>query len=234
MWLRSMLCIALLASLDIVPVQAGPRQQGPGPSGTAASPPPLTQSLDALAELVKRVPNLSLSVNFAEFRVRMVVSKLQQLAKQWPAQSPADYRATLEQEVRALAQAIKASEPEQLQAVLEALADDLEVKLEHCDRSGGKLGGSVAVTVRTVRGEQESRNWQVFYLPKVFEAVGGVAADRFPQLSSPTVETLVPGRYVMWVRDSTGALTSEKSLVKVGEGKKDLLLDLVVPQQSPR
>lgn len=234
MWLRTVVCIALLASQDLVPAQAGPRSQEPGRPGRADPPPPLTQSLDALADLVKRVPNISLSVNFAEFRVRVVVSKLQPLAAQWPAQSPADYRANLDRYVSALDQAIRANDPDRLQAVLEALADDLEIKLEHCDRSGGKLGGSVVVTVRTVSGEQESRNWQVFYLPKVFEAMGGVSADRFPQLSSPTIETLVPGRYVMWVRDTTGEHTSEKSLVKVGEGKKDLLVELVVPPESPR
>ena len=38
----------------------------------------------------------------------------------------------------------------------------------------------------------------------------------------------------MWVRDPTGERTSEKSLVKVGEGKKDLLLDLAVPPELPR
>ena len=180
MWLRTIACIALLTSQVPVVARAGPRLQEPGRSGRAVPPPPLKQSLDTLADLVKRVPNISLSVNFAEFKVRVVVSKLQRLAEQWPAESPADYRTTLDRYVSALDQGIRANDHERLQAVLEALADDLEVKLEHCDRSGGKLGGSVAVTVRTVRGEQESGNWQVFYLPTVFEAMGGVSAGRFP------------------------------------------------------
>ena len=113
--------------------------------------------------------------------------------------------------------------------LLEALADDLEIKLEHCKASGGKLGGSVAVSVRTVQGDQESRNWEVFYLPKVLDAAGTTAADRFPALSSPTQETLVPGRYVMWVRESGGSRTGERVVVKVGEGRKDLQVDLPVP-----
>ena len=36
-------------------------------------------------------------------------------------------------------------------AVLQSLADDLETKLEHCNQSGGKLGSSVVVRVRTLR-----------------------------------------------------------------------------------
>ena len=73
------------------------------------------------------------------------------------------------------------------------------------------------------------RNWQVFYLPRVLEAVTGAAPDRFPQLSSPTRETLVPGRYVMWAKDPSSERAGEKAVVKVGEGKKELLLDLPVP-----
>ena len=92
-----------------------------------------------------------------------------------------------------------------LAASVQALAEDLEVKLEHCTRSGGKLGGSVVVRVRTVQGATESKSWQVFYMPRVFEAAGNASPDLFPQLSSPTEETLVPGRYVMWVRDPATA-----------------------------
>ena len=110
---------------------------------------------------------------------------------------------------------------------------DLEVKLEHCTRSGGKLGGSVVVNVRTVQGGQEIRNWQVFYLPKLFDAIGGTTPDRFPKLSSPTSETLVPGRYVMWVRDTNSDRSGDRTTVKVGEGKKELLLDLSVPVSVP-
>jgi len=67
----------------------------------------------------------------------------------------------------------------------------------------------------------------------VFEAMGGVTPDRFPKLSSPTSETLVPGRYVMWVRDADNR-TSERISVKVGEGKKELPLDLTVPSGPAR
>jgi hypothetical protein len=115
-----------------------------------------------------------------------------------------------------------------------AVAEDLEIKLEHCAKSGGKLGGSVVVRVRTVQGGEESRSWQVFYMPRVFEAAANASPDLFPQLSSPTEEMLVPGRYVMWVRDPATARVGERTVVKVGEGRKELLLDLPVPSPSPQ
>ncbi len=201
----------------------------------AGNPPPLTRSLQTLNGLLAQVPNASLTLNFAEFRVRLVVTKLQRLAQNWPAESPVDYRTNLDRSVRSLEQAIAARvDAGRLAEMLDALADDLEVKLEHCTQSGGRLGGSVVVQVRTVQGDQEIRNWQVFYLPKVLEAFGGASPDRFPQLSSPTNETLVPGRYVMWVGDPASNRVSDRTTVKVGEGRKELLLDLPVPVGSPR
>ena len=104
----------------------------------------------------------------------------------------------------------------------------------HCNRSGGKLGGSVTVRVRTLKGGEEIKSWQVFYMPRVFEAAPNARPDLFPQLSSPTEETLVPGRYVMWVRDPASARVGERTIVKVGEGKKELILDLPVPAALPR
>lgn len=201
---------------------------------TVAAPPPLTQSLEALSRQLTRVPNASLSMNFAEWRARVAVSRLQELALNWPAESPADYRANLAAHVTLLENGLVGGDAARLTALLEALADDLEIKLEHCKESGGKLGGSVTVQVRTVQNGQEIRNWQVFYLPKVLDSIGASAADRFPQLSSPTQESLVPGRYVMWVRDTSTAKTGERVVVKVGEGKKSLLLDLPVPAGADR
>jgi hypothetical protein len=82
-------------------------------------------------------------------------------------------------------------------------------------------------------GSAEIKSWQVFYMPRVFEVVANASPDVFPQLSSPTQETLVPGRYVMWVRDPTTARLGERTVVKVGEGKMELLLDLPVPAALP-
>ena len=201
----------------------------------SAAPPPSPQvkaSLSTLAAVLARIPPASPSVRAAGRRANAALSQLQALSAKWPADSPDDYRDSLSGDVLALEAALKVGTAESLAATVQSVAEDLEVKLEHCNLSGGKLGGSVIVRVRTVAGAQESRRWQVFYMPRVFEAATNASPDLFPQLSSPTEDTLVPGRYVMWVRDPATARLGERTVIKVGEGKKELLVDLPVPPAS--
>jgi hypothetical protein len=186
-------------------------------------------SLVTLATVLARVPPASAPVRDGQRRANAALSQLQALSAKWPADSPDDYRDNLAGVVAALEDALKRGEVESLAATLDALAEDLETKLEHCIKSGGRLGGSVTVRVRTLQGGIESKSWQVFYMPRIFEAATNATPDLFPQLSSPTQETLVPGRYVMWVRDPATARLGERTVVKVGEGRKELLLDLSVP-----
>ena len=203
----------------------------------ASAPPPSPQvrtSLATLATVLGRVPPASAAVQAAQRRANAALSQLQALSAKWPADSPDDYRDNLAGYITALESALKAGNAATLAATVDAVAEDLEVKLEHCTKSGGRLGGSVVVRVRTVQGGAESRSWQVFYMPRVFEAASNATPDLFPQLSSPTEETLVPGRYVMWVRDPATARLGERTVVKVGEGRKELLLDLPVPAALPR
>jgi hypothetical protein len=159
-------------------------------------------------------------VRAAQRRASTALSQLQMLAAKWPAESPDDYRDNLSGDVSALDAALKAGTAESLAATLEAVAEDLEVKLEHCNLSGGKLGGSVVVRVRTVAGSQERGSWQVFYMPRVFEAASNASPDLFPQLSSPTAETLVPGRYVMWVRDPATSRLGERTVAASARARK--------------
>jgi hypothetical protein len=212
---------------------AGPQTAAQSEPRIAASAPPLTISLRALKGLIARVP-VTPRNRIDRIRADVAVSRLLRLSAKWPAESPVDYRINLARDALALRSALVSGDRRAIAATIEAIADDLEVKLEHCTRSGGKLGGSVLVRVRTLRRGEEARSWQVFYIPKVLEAAGGTSPDVFPRLSSPTDETLVPGRYVMWVRQPDSDRISERTTVKVGEGKSELLLDLTVPADPAR
>lgn len=223
---RIAVCTLLLAAPHETLAQAARGAASAQTPGQAS--PSVKVSLNTLSVLVARTPNAPTPLSFAKFRVKNALDALVHLSSGWPAESPADYRANLDASARTFARLLTTSDAASLTAFLEALGDDLEVKLEHCTKSGGKLGGSVVVSVRTLDGDRESRNWQVFYIPKIFEAVGGTSPDRFPRLSSPTSETLVPGRYVVWGRDASNR-TTERVTVKVGEGKKELPVELLVP-----
>ena len=208
--------------------KVGPRIVTPPPS------PQVKASLSTLASVLARVPPASDSIRTAQRRANAALSQLQGLSAAWPAESPDDYRDNLAGAIAALEGALKLGDVEALATTLQAVAEDLETKLEHCTKSGGKLGGSIVVRVRTLQGGVEIRSWQVFYMPRVFEAAANASPDVFPQLSSPTQETLVPGRYVMWVRDPATSRIGERMVVKVGEGRAELLVDLSVPALPPR
>ncbi len=203
-------------------------------SSQPAPSPQVKASLATLASILGRVPPASGDVRAAQRRANTALSQLESLSAKWPAESPDDYRDNLAAEIAALEAAIAAGDATGLADTLRSVADDLEIKLEHCTRSGGRLGGSVRVRVRTVRGGEESTSWQVFYMPRVFEAAASASPDLFPHLSSPTEEAIVPGRYVMWVRDPVTTRLGERTVVKIGEGRSELLLDLPVPASPPR
>jgi hypothetical protein len=226
--------LILVPPAAAAPQAAPPPTQAAGPGQTAPSPAPLVDSLRALKTLLSRIPASTTAIRLDRIRADTFVTQLLDLSAKWPANSPLDYRANLAADVAALEAALNGGNPQRLGATLQAIGDDLEIKLEHCTKSGGKLGGSVVVRVRTVRGSEEIRNWQVFYMPKVLEAAGNTTPDLFPQLSSPTSETIVPGRYAMWLRDPATNAVGARTIVKVGEGKKDLILDLPVPPDAVR
>jgi ankyrin repeat protein len=207
----------------------GLSRSSPPRASPVSSAPQVKTSLATLQGLLSRIPPASSGIRQAQNRAGTALASLTALSVRWPAESPEDYRQNLSGDITALEIALKRGDANVLETTLQSVADDLEAKLEHCQMSGGKLGGSVKVEVRTVQAGVESNHWQVFYMPKVFEAAGGASPDLFPQLSSPTEETLVPGRYVMWVRNPSTSRIGERTVVKVGEGRSQLQLELPVP-----
>jgi ankyrin repeat protein len=206
-------------------------QPKPAVSG-GQSAPAVTASLQSLDVLLAKAAPSTAPGRAAQKRAAAALAQLRSLSAAWPAQSPEDYRLNLAADVTALSSALARGDQEILRQSLEAVADDLEAKLEHCQKSGGKLGGSVLVRVRTVQSGQEAGQWQVFYMPRIFEVAPNAVPDLFPQLSSPTEEMIVPGRYLMWVRNPATSKVGERTVVKVGEGRKELVVDLPVPAEA--
>ena len=212
------------------------RERGVQPAAVPIAAPPapgVAASLKALDQLLLRVAPTPATAN-AHRRATSAVAELRKLSVSWPAESPRDYNVNLAEDVRTLTSAIERADPVRLQEVLNVVAEDLETKLEHCRKSGGRLGGSVLVRVRTIKGSEETRSWQILYIPKILEVSKTATPDVFPQLSSPSEESLVPGRYVMWVRLPNTSRVGERTVVKVGEGRKELLVDLPVPPDPAR
>jgi len=205
------------------------RSPAPDTRRSVSRPPPAIPDLLRTIEALLAKAAAAGEAGDAHRRAMSALSELRTLSVNWPADSPEDYRASLEAEGTTLGAAIDRNDAGVLREALAAVADDLEAKLEHCRKSGGRLGGSVLVRVRTVQAGSEASQWQVFYMPKIFEVAPAASPDLFPQLSSPTDDLLVPGRYLMWVRNPATNAVGERTVVKVGEGRKELIVDLPVP-----
>ncbi len=195
--------------------------------------PPLRTSLQRLERgLVAVQAGDAPDVGTERDRALAATRALLDLSTAWPAASPLVYRRSLHTLATVFDVAVRQA-PAALPQVLRSLGDDLEDKLEHCRASGGRLGGAVTVHVRTVQGGGEVRRWQVLYMPKILEVASNATPDLFPQLSSPTNDRLVPGRYLIWARQPFTGRTSERQVLKVGEGRSALEVELPVPPGPP-
>ncbi|HEY4303429.1 MAG TPA: hypothetical protein VGM82_03120 [Gemmatimonadaceae bacterium] len=117
--------------------------------------------------------------------------------------------------------------------VLSAINDDIVEKADHCAKSASGMATPVRVSIRTVADGKESSNWQVFYLPKIMEfaAAGSSAAMQFKVFSSPAIDDLAPGRYVVWAkRPGASGAESEHTTIRVGGGATELKQDIAVPK----
>jgi len=142
---------------------------------------------------------------------------------------PPEYSTSLHMSLRLLDLALKSDQEGPAFSALQAAADDLHIKAEHCRKSGVGLGGMVTVVIRTRNGDREQRNLQVLYMPKLMEAVKDAQPDQFPKFSSPTSHILPPGRYLMWTREPQSNMMGARTIVRIGDGSKTAEWDLPVP-----
>ena len=200
--------------------------------------PPIGDSLRRLADAIggvdgplpSRVASLPAPLHAARRRAAAALARLLQLSRDWPRDTPEPYRRQLARTADIVETSATGADATSLAYLIEPLADDLEIKLGHCEASGGKLGGLIDVRVRTVTGAREAPNWQVLVVPRLLaSAPGGAAATPFPRLSSPTAERLVPGRYVLWARHPDHGRASQRQVLVVGGGRSEVDVDLPVP-----
>jgi hypothetical protein len=117
--------------------------------------------------------------------------------------------------------------------VLRAINDDIVEKADHCALSATGMASPVRVSIRTVSDGKESPNWEVLYMPKIMEFAvdGSGAAMPFRVFSSPAVDDLAPGRYVVWARrPGANGVESPRTTIRVGGGAAALNQDIAVPK----
>lgn len=243
MWVVPLLAVLAAGSghaPDMAVARPGVVAAAVTPQSAAVDVPPIGASLRRLAAVIgtsdeptpARFAAWPARLREAQQRGARALTTLIGLSSTWPAETPEPYRRQLAATATLVERAAQEDSGTSLAALVEPLADDLETKLAHCQASGGRLGGLVTVRVRTVHAAREAANWQVLTLPRLFAASPGATPTPFPQLSSPTVERLVPGRYLLWARDPVSGGLSERQVLVVGDGRAAVDIDLPVPTQG--
>lgn len=228
-----MVSVALgVAELSSVPQAASvdAAQADTWASGAAREltpPPQIGVSLRALQPLIDRVPGSTPGLRSAKQRAMTALHTLISLSATWPAQSPVAYRLDLAEAVTVLEGAVASSESSQLERAIQVVADDLEIKREHSRMSGGRLGALVDVRVRALRGADEVLGLGLFCVSAITQLLESGSRERPPQSTAERQALLAPGRYVIWLKDATEHVVVEPTLIKVGEGRKQLQLDVL-------
>jgi hypothetical protein len=84
----------------------------------------------------------------------------------------------------------------------ELAVEDVIWKGEYCNTHPSEgLGAAVAVSVRTLANNAESRGWEVVFKTAPEMEDKSIPPIPFPSYSSPTSDNLPAGRYVFWTRD---------------------------------
>lgn len=193
-------------------------------------PPTARETLFALRDRLQRIPQ-KLPAPDARKIAGITLADVNFMVKGWTPASkiPPEYSASLHLSLRLLDLALESEQEGPAFSALQAAADDLHIKAEHCRKSGVGLGGMVTVVIRTRNGDREQRNLQVLYMPKLMEVVKDAQPDQFPKFSSPTSHTLPPGRYLMWTREPQSNMVGARTIVRIGDGTKTAEWDLPVP-----
>jgi hypothetical protein len=141
-----------------------------------------------------------------------------------PVTNAADVSPEYVQSLQTAADLLRARPSEQ---VVNDVAEDLSLKVQHCRDLNIGMGGGVKLTVNTRRGDGSVRNLQVRYLLKFYESIKGAQPGTFGRLSSPTDMTLPPGLYWIWAVDPATGASSTRTLVRAA-GQKELVVDVPV------
>jgi hypothetical protein len=224
---------------------------------TPASSPQIARFHIAAIDMVN-IPTTAISLNLLDSATALFTPRFSQvdsaeaivgdirrsvavLRRQWnqldpsrrtAATNPIEFRAGLAYDLAVLRAASSESSPTIVRSVLRETADDLAEKAEHCVKSPSGMASLVEVNVRTWAGKTESTGWQVFYMPKIMEfaADQDAATMPFKKFSSPAVEALPPGRYLIWARQpGPNGASSERTILRVGGGVATLDQDIAVP-----
>jgi len=146
---------------------------------------------------------------------------------------PFSFRQSFAYDVAVARAAAADGDTDRVIGVLRTINDDIVEKADHCALSASGMATPVRVSIRTLFNGKVSPNWQVLYMPKIMEFASDPtsAAMPFRVFSSPAIDDLAPGRYVVWARrPGPNGVESVRTTIRVGGGASELQQDIAVPR----
>jgi len=164
------------------------------------------------------------------------IDNLEFFAQKWqPSPTPARGRASgwpasMQFLQAGLESAAEATDTNAVVRLLRIAEADLRAKAEHCRLdSNGTLGNPVKVSINTRRGEAVVNNLAVCWKPAIFEARKGACTGDFLSPSSPAVAEMVPGVYLITVRDPLSKNQNARPFeLEVGQGKQEVTATILL------
>lgn len=194
---------------------------------------------DAMDDVIARIGPRVTSVDSGPAIVASIQQRTRWLRARWKAANPnrapdpTGFRQSLAYDVAMVRAAASDGSARHILSVLRDVNDDIVEKAEHCAKSPSGMATPVKVSVRTWSGKRESPNWQILYVPKIMEFATDASGATMPfrVFSSPAVEELAPGRYIVWARrPGPNGVVSERTTIRVGGGAATMAQDIPVPQ----
>jgi hypothetical protein len=118
---------------------------------------------------------------------------------------------------------------DRLASFLADIRDDLAIKTDHCRAKGLATPQRVFVVTKR-KGREEVKGLAVAYIEKFFASDPGARPLEFRQFSSPAVDDLAPGRYVIWATETDGAKRSgPRKEARIGNGLPKEPIEVLTP-----
>jgi hypothetical protein len=117
----------------------------------------------------------------------------------------------------------------QSESLLAAVSEDLTIKVEHCRQNNLAAKQRVAVVTKK-NGVEEVKGLAVLYIEKFFQHDPGATPKEFLRFSSPAVDDLVPGRYIVWAKQTDGSgRAGPPKEVRIGGGVPKDPIEVLTP-----
>jgi hypothetical protein len=207
----------------LIPIRAAMAQQVEPPVSQKAA---LIRACEQLLRDVGRIRESfprNRNILFASNQASRELSWFTSKAPGWTPKSPQEGRG-LRESIEGMIACVRSlpRSARTFEALLPLIAEDLSVKRIHCSYEG--LAARQPVRVLTKRqGVTEVKGLEVLYLEKFFEFDEKARPHQFRGFSSPAVDDLVPGRYVVWARDPANpAKRAPRRDARVGKTERDV------------